>query len=231
MTANDKGYGPQDSVGPVKGQTILANGWMLRLEKLQEVRQGVDLSSVCQLPMGEEPRKDAAGDHQKRLPQRQGRVHHRLRGLVGVQRHKRCAAAHHFAVAVRHRILCSHEGIVDAREAPPEPGAMGAHQLGHARLPRRLARARWQAAAAAARIHGDAPQAAACQGEGQQTGATGHVQDGAGGQGTDRPSEKSPPRPQLFRSLHGFPPGHGAPPLETLEKAKPEALLGPCFED
>jgi hypothetical protein len=46
-------------------------------------------------------------------------------------------------------------------------------------------RARWQAAAAAARIHGDAPQAAAGQGEGQQTGATGHVQDGAGGQGTD----------------------------------------------
>ena len=43
------------------------------------------------------------------------------------------------------------------------------------------------------------------------------------------PSEKSPPRPQLFRSLHGFPPGHGAPPLETLEKAKPEALLGPCL--
>ena len=38
-------------------------------------------------------RRSTAGDHQKRLPQRQGRVHHRLRGLVGVQRHKRCAAA------------------------------------------------------------------------------------------------------------------------------------------
>ena len=32
-----------------------------------------------------------------------------------------------------------------------------------------------------------------------------------------------------FRSPLGFPPGHGAPPLETLEKAKPDALLGPCL--